>query len=82
MGCCGGKAIHVEAKPVAMALATESKASTSTGTSEMEDVDYREAETKVIGAEADSSEVFVQPPQDNAADEEMPSAALTCCMSV
>ncbi|CAE7768768.1 unnamed protein product, partial [Symbiodinium pilosum] len=69
MGCCGTKSMPVEVKPETITLATQSKASTSTGTSEMDYVESPHMETKVAGIQADSSDVFVQDPQQDAIDE-------------
>ncbi|CAE7462328.1 unnamed protein product [Symbiodinium natans] len=60
-------------------MATQSKASTSTGISEMEDVESPHVEARVFGIQADSSDVFVQDAHHDAVDEEQPSV-FACCL--
>eukprot|EP00438_Fugacium_kawagutii_P021241 Skav207762 [mRNA] locus=scaffold2087:50008:50941:- [translate_table: standard] len=61
--------------PVSEAVATQSKASTAIGASEMDDA---EGETKVSTLEADASEILVQDSPHNAVDEKEPTF-LSCC---
>mmetsp|Transcript_14615 Transcript_14615/g.34767 ORF Transcript_14615/g.34767 Transcript_14615/m.34767 type:complete len:82 (-) Transcript_14615:124-369(-) len=81
MGCCGSKSVELDAKACPINLASQSKASTSTGTSEMEDVESPHTDMRVPGIQAESSDVFVRDPHQETVNEEQPSV-FACCVSI
>ncbi|OLQ12339.1 hypothetical protein AK812_SmicGene3744 [Symbiodinium microadriaticum] len=79
MGCCGSKSAELDAKACPINLASQSKASTSTGTSEMEDVESPHTDMRVPGIQAESSDVFVRDPHQETVNEELEAVARMHC---
>lgn len=64
---------------VSEAVATQSKASTALGSSEMDDAEGGEGETKVSTLEADTSDILVQDFHHDV-DEKEPAFLSSCCV--
>eukprot|EP00435_Cladocopium_sp_Y103_P007905 s2096_g2.t1 len=88
MGCCVSKAHEEPVNQVAPkatgtvseAVATQSKASTALGSSEMDDGEGGEGETKVSTLEADTSDILVQDFHHDVVDEKEPAFLSSCCV--